>query len=98
MPRNLACTKKGAIVVSQTDIPSMVLSYVRDSRKPLHEWTLHSLEDLSLQVLVNLATHEQSAECLKLLKAQHAFDSIVSQGQEGSIHVVRASFLQVHLQ
>ena len=96
--RNLTSTKKGAIVVSQTDIPSMVLSYVRDSRKPLHEWTLDSLEDLSLQVLVNLATYEQSAECLKLLKAQHAFDSIVSQGQDGSIHVVRASFLQVHLQ
>lgn len=96
--RNLTSTKQGAIVVSQTDIPSLILSYVRDSNKPLHEWTLDSLEDLSLQVLVNLATHEQSAECLKLLKAQHAFDFIVNQAQEGSIHVVRASFLQIHLQ
>jgi len=92
--RNLTTIEEGALLVSKTDIPSLVLSYVRDSRNPLHQWTEDSLEDLSLQVLVNLAKHVESADCLKSLNAKHAFDSIVGQG---GIHDVRASFLQVHL-
>lgn len=93
--RNISATKEGACMIAKTDIPSLVLSYVRDSPNALHQWTEDSLEDLSLQVLVNLAKHDESAECLKKLNAQHAFDSIVGQG---GIHDVRASFLQVHLQ
>lgn len=92
--RNLTCIETGARLVAKTTIPSFVLAYVRDSNKPLHQWTEDSLEDLSLQVLVNLAKYPESAECLKSLNAQHAFDDIVG---KGGIHDVRASFLQVRL-
>ena len=92
--RNLTSIEEGASLVAKTDIPRYVLTYVRDSRNPLYQWKEDSLEDLSLQVLVNLATYSGSIECLKALDAKHAFDSIVGQG---GIHDVRASFLQVHL-
>lgn len=93
--RNLTSTETGACMLAKTKIPSYILSFVRDSTRPLHQWTQDSLEDFALQTLCNLATYDESVVCLKELGAQHAFDDIVG---KGGIHDVRASFLQVHLQ
>lgn len=92
--RNLTSIQEGASLVARTAIPSYILSYVRNSRKPLHQWTQDSLEDLSLQVLTNLATHPDSLACFKKIDAESAFDTIVGQG---GIHDVRASFLRMRL-
>lgn len=91
--RNITSCDKGACMIVKTAIPSLVVSFVRDSTKPLHEWTQDSLEDMSLQVLVNLANHQETNEWIESLDAKHAFDKIVGQG---GIHDVRASFLQVY--
>lgn len=92
--RNLSTMQEGASLVAKTDIPAFILSYIRNSPNPLHCWTEDSLEDLSLQVLMNLAKYPESLECLKAINAADAFDSIVGQG---GIHDVRASFLRMHL-
>jgi hypothetical protein len=86
--------QEGASLIAKTDIPAFILSYVRNSPNPLHRWTEDSLEDLSLQVMVNLANYPESLECLKAMNAADALDSIVGQG---GIHDVRASFLRMHL-
>jgi hypothetical protein len=92
--RNLSTIHEGASLIAKTNIPAFIISYVRDSPKPLHQWTEDSLEDFSLQLLMNLAKDAESLKVLKEMNAANAFDAIVGQG---GIHDVRASFLQVRL-
>jgi hypothetical protein len=92
--RNLSTIHEGASLIVKTNIPAFIISNVRDSPKPLYQWTKDSLEDLSLQVLINLAKDAESLQVLKEMNTANAFDSIVGQG---GIHDVRASFLQMRL-
>jgi hypothetical protein len=51
-------------VVSQTEIPRLVVTYVRDSPNPTLKWTKDSLEDICLGVVCQLAQWSSSREAL----------------------------------
>ena len=52
------------LLLSQTEIPRLVMQYVKDSTHPIIEWTKDSLEDMCLGAMCNMAQWQSTREAL----------------------------------
>jgi hypothetical protein len=82
------------ILISRTEIPRLIVQFVRDSPNPTVKWTKESLEDLSLGILCNLARFSSSREALMRAPAVNYLERI--EGLPG-IHGYRARAIRVSL-
>ncbi|KAL9184122.1 hypothetical protein ACHAXT_002208 [Thalassiosira profunda] len=64
------------LLVSRTEIPRLMVQFVRDSPRPTVKWTRDSLEDICLGALCNLAKFQASQEALKRAGAVKGLESI----------------------
>ncbi|KAL7487753.1 hypothetical protein ACHAW6_013329 [Cyclotella cf. meneghiniana] len=81
-------------LISQTEIPRLIVSFVRDSPRPTVKWTKDSLEDICLGVLCQLAQWPSSREALKRAGATKSLEKI--EGLPG-IHGYRARAIRCSL-
>jgi hypothetical protein len=63
-------------LISQTEIPRLIVSYVRDSPNPAVKWTKDSLEDICLGVICQLAQWPSSREALKRAGATQSLEKV----------------------
>ena len=82
------------ILISRTEIPRLIVQFVRDSPNPTVKWTKDSLEDLSLGILCNLARFSSPREALMRAGAVNCLERI--EGLPG-IHGYRARAIRVSL-
>ena len=82
------------ILISRTEIPRLIVQFVRDSPNPTVKWTKDSLEDLSLGILCNLARFSSSREALMRAGAVDCLERL--EGLPG-IHGYRARAIRVSL-
>jgi len=81
-------------LISTTEIPRLLVHYVRDSPYPTIKWTKDSLEDISLGVICNLAQWTSSREALRRAGAVQSLEKI--EGLAG-IHGYRARAIRCSL-
>lgn len=60
-----SCIEEICTVISQTEIPQLIVTCVRDSPNPAAKWTKDSLEDICLGVICQLVQWPCSREALK---------------------------------
>lgn len=63
-------------LLSQTEIPRLIVGYVRDSTNPTVKWTKDSLEDICLGVICQLAQWPSSREELKRAGAVQSLEKV----------------------
>jgi hypothetical protein len=66
-------------LISQTEIPRLIVSFVRDSPNPAVKWTKDSLEDMCLGVLCQLVQWSSSREALQRAGATLSLEQIEGQ-------------------
>lgn len=81
-------------LISMTEVPRLLVQYVRDSPYPTIKWTKDSLEDISLGVMCNLAQWTSSREALRRAGAVQSLEKI--EGLAG-IHGYRARAIRCSL-
>ncbi|KAL7449798.1 hypothetical protein ACHAWC_001818 [Mediolabrus comicus] len=82
------------ILISRTEIPRLIVQFVRDSPNPTVKWTKESLEDLSLGILCNLTRFSSPREALMRAGAVDSLERM--EGLPG-IHGYRARAIRVSL-
>lgn len=81
------------LLISHTEIPSLIVQFVRDSPNPTVKWTKDSLEDICLGIMCNMARFS-SREALMRAGAVDCLERI--EGMPG-IHGYRARAIRVAL-
>lgn len=87
-------TEEICILISQTDIPRLMVQFVKDSPHGTIKWTRDSLEDICLGAMCNLAQWQSSREALKRAGAVQCLEKI--EGLPG-IHGYRARAIRCSL-
>ncbi|KAL7545831.1 hypothetical protein ACHAWF_009177 [Thalassiosira exigua] len=82
------------LLISQTEIPRLMVQFVRDSPHQTVKWTKDSLEDICLGAMCNIAQWESSQEALKRAGTVECLESI--EGLPG-IHGYRARAIRCSL-
>ena len=82
------------MLVAQTEIPRLVVQFVKDSPRKTVTWTKDSVEDICLGVMCNLAKWQPSREALKRVGAVEGLSEI--EGLPG-IHGYRARAIRCSL-
>lgn len=82
------------ILVSQTEIPRLMVQILKDSQRPIVKWTKDSLEDICLGAMCNMAQWQSSQESLKRAEALQCLEKI--EGLPG-IHGYRARAIRCSL-
>jgi hypothetical protein len=67
--RNLTKKEEHCAIIGKTEIPCLILSFVRQSPHPIIRWTKDSIEVMSLTVLENMAAFEDTRFVLKTWNA-----------------------------
>jgi hypothetical protein len=63
--RNLTKTESHLSIIARTEIPFLILSFIRQSPNPIIRWSKDSLEEMSLNVLKNMASFPITRSLLK---------------------------------
>lgn len=63
--RNLTKTESHISIIARTEIPFLILSFIRQSPNPIIRWSKDSLEEMSLTVLGNMASFPITRSLLK---------------------------------
>ncbi len=63
--RNLTKTESHVSIIARTEIPFLILSFIRQSPNPIIRWSKDSLEEMSLTVLGNMASFPITRSLLK---------------------------------
>ena len=82
------------LLISQTEIPRLMVQFVKDSPRPTVKWTKDSLEDICLGAMCNMAQWHPSQEALKRAGALEVLEKI--EGLPG-IHGYRARAIRCSL-
>lgn len=67
--RNLTKTEVHCSIIAKTEIPFLILSFIRESSNPMIRWTKDSLEEMSLEVIGNMASFEVTRSLLETFNA-----------------------------
>ena len=93
--KNVSTTEKICTLIANTKIPLHIVGYLYFTKRPVTKWTKSSIEDSSLQIVLNLSQWEVSKNLLKKLKACEALRPIIG---SGGIHDYRASAILMTLE
>lgn len=64
------------LLLSQTEIPRLMARYLKDSPRPIIEWTKDSLEDMCLGAMCNMAQWQSTREALWRAGAFHSLKKL----------------------
>ncbi|KAL7442272.1 hypothetical protein ACHAXH_007804 [Discostella pseudostelligera] len=64
------------LLLSQTEIPRLMAQYVKDSPRPIIEWTKDSLEDMCLGAMCNMAQWQSTRDALWRAGAFHSLKKL----------------------
>ena len=92
--RNITKTKEHCALIIETEIPAMIVSFIKSTNSPVLQWTENSIEESSLLIMCNLVQYNIGQDALKRLKAHKAVEPIIG---KGGIHDFRAGMIQVTL-
>ena len=93
--RNLSKTDAHATLISRTEMPRLIVSYIKNCQRPVVKWTKDSLEEMSLQVLCNLVRWPKSKRILSSVNTVEAMEPILG---AGGIHDFRAGMIKYALE
>lgn len=82
------------ILISQTEIPRLMVQFLKDSKRPCVKWIKDSTEDICLGAMCNMAQWQSSRESLKRAGALSCLEKI--EGLPG-IHGYRARAIRCSL-
>ena len=72
------CIEEICLLISQTEIPRLMVQFVKDSSQPTVKWTKDSLEDICLGIMCNIAQWQPSQEALRRAGALQYLQNIES--------------------
>ena len=78
--RNLTRTESSCILISQTDIPPLLVAILRHSPHPVKSWEKDSLEEHCLALLGNLISCEKGILALRACHATQVLEKIIGKG------------------
>ena len=92
--RNITKTKEHCALIIETEIPAMIVSFIKSTNSPVLQWTENSIEESSLLIMCNLIQYTVGQDALKRLKAHKVVEPIIG---KGGIHDYRAGVIQITL-
>jgi hypothetical protein len=82
--RNLSKTRRHCTILSKTEIPSLIVSFIEKSPHQPIGWNKDSLEEMCFTVLLNLSQFQESRQVLIELQTYQVLENLV-QGVNGQL-------------
>jgi len=93
--KNLTRSEENVAIIGQTRIPECIIENIRSSTTPPSRWSVNSLEDFSLFVIMNLARWPNSKELLIKLGALDTAKSIMI--EENDLQTLKSVMISAFL-